>query len=900
MPDFEFTSPSGKKYTVSGPEGATSAQAFQMLQRQIGATPPTAAPQQSEGAAQGQRILAAVDQANSENGKALIGVGETAANAVTGIGSSIVGGFRGLAALATGGSLDEARQAVENTQHDYTYQPRTGVGKLGSELLTIPVMATKSAATEIGGDIGQAVGGTQGRIAGESIGNVAPDIAATLAGGRAALRARGPSMVAEQPQTTPTINYDIPTYQRQGITLPSDQLGTPSATKVVSEVAGPTLPPSGAPATALDAYAAAPVKSPFGDLVEPVIPPIDAPAPVTALDQYAQERASDPKTFSELLKRSNYEPEVGSAIASAPIDSASKSPLDSLIAGEPAPAKAITAGLRDTSDIDSILQNFGVDVPASTPAVPQTIRGPVMPTDTVERATAPMQALDSTLRVPEQVAGPSMPAAAPMGTVERAVEPAAPLDNAVRVPDVPAERPFVPTPEQHVDPALSEHNTQVLRDIGLDKIRYSAIEGKSAEAARQFQHGKFDEPAGRHWDEQFKAETEAMKNYGQKLVDDTQGRTGLDSESLEHKGRDLAAPYDAFRKYFEDEKASLYDLADQHAAGKPMTSTPAIDGLLVDREFNNTALADNQTSLVQAVKQQFDLHKERNGGSMTVKQAEDFRKWLNQRWTPDNSKIIGTIKDALDKDVFSAAGEDIYASARKLHQLEKSTLDDPRGISKLMDSDPRSPMNRTTPYEAIPNALVKLSNEQFKHIIDTYRALPSELQPLAQRAIATLKAHYAERMVNTGTETLQGNPRGLWNTGGVNKFTSANSAKLPMIFDTSEMQRIDTMLQAGKILQVNPAYPGAAAQAANASKAGLMTRMMGKIGGGVGGGAGALIMGPTGAAIGSVAGETGMSKLAGFAGERKALADAKAAIINEHRTPPRPQSPIDEWEAGLR
>lgn len=900
MPDFEFTSPEGKKYTVSGPDGSTSAQAFQMLQRQLGTVSPAAVPQQSEGAAQGQRILAAVDQANHENGKALIGVGETAANAVTGIGSSIVGGFRGLAALATGGSLDDARQAVENTQHDYTYQPRTGIGKLGSELLTVPVMAAKSAGTEIGGDIGQAVGGTQGRIAGESIGNVAPDIAATLAGGRAALRARGPSMVAEQPQTSPTVNYDIPTYQRQGITLPSDQLGTPSTAKVAPEMAGPTLPPSSVSATALDAYAAAPTKSPFGELVEPVIPPIEAPAPVTALDQYAQARASDPKTFGELLKRSNYEPEVGSAIASAPIDSASKSPLDSLIAGEPAPAKAITAGLRDTSDIDSILQNFGVDVPAAAPAASQPIRGPVMPTDTVERATAPMRALDSTLRVPEQVLGPSMPAAAPMGAVERAVEPAAPLDNAVRVPEAAAERPFVATPEQHVDPALREQNLQVLRDVGLGDIRESSITGNSAQAAREFQHGKFDEPAGRHWDEQFKAETEAMKNYGQKLVDDTKGKTGLDSEALESKGRDIAAPYDAARKYFEDAKANLYDLADKEAQGLPIKSTSNIDNLLTDREFNNTALADNTLDLVKAVNQQLELHKERNAGALTVKEAESFRKWLNQRWTPDNSKIIGKIKDALDEDVFSSAGQDVYAAARQMHQLEKATLDDPKGISKLMDSDPRAPINRATPYEAIPNALVKLSNEQFKHIIDTYRALPPELQPIAQQAIATLKAHYAERMVNAGTETLQGNPRGLWNTGGVNKFTSANSAKLPMIFDANEMQHINTMLQAGEILRTNPAYPGAAAQAANASKAGLMTRMMGKLGGGVGGGAGALIMGPAGAAMGGIAGEVGLSKLAGFAGERKALAEAKAAIINEHRTPPRPQSPVDEWEAGLR
>ncbi len=44
MPDFTFTSPDGKNYTVSGPEGATPEQAFAMLQQHIGGA---AAPKQT-------------------------------------------------------------------------------------------------------------------------------------------------------------------------------------------------------------------------------------------------------------------------------------------------------------------------------------------------------------------------------------------------------------------------------------------------------------------------------------------------------------------------------------------------------------------------------------------------------------------------------------------------------------------------------------------------------------------------------------------------------------------------------------------------------------------------------------------------------------------------------------
>lgn len=49
MPVFEFTSPEGKKYEITGPEGATQAQAFQILQQQLkggGETPVPGAPSQ--------------------------------------------------------------------------------------------------------------------------------------------------------------------------------------------------------------------------------------------------------------------------------------------------------------------------------------------------------------------------------------------------------------------------------------------------------------------------------------------------------------------------------------------------------------------------------------------------------------------------------------------------------------------------------------------------------------------------------------------------------------------------------------------------------------------------------------------------------------------------------------
>lgn len=49
MPTFDFTAPDGKSYSVSGPEGATPEQAFEILQSQIGPAAPKEAPGSSLG-----------------------------------------------------------------------------------------------------------------------------------------------------------------------------------------------------------------------------------------------------------------------------------------------------------------------------------------------------------------------------------------------------------------------------------------------------------------------------------------------------------------------------------------------------------------------------------------------------------------------------------------------------------------------------------------------------------------------------------------------------------------------------------------------------------------------------------------------------------------------------------
>lgn len=150
MSDFEFTSPEGRKYTVSGPAGATKEQAFQILQARLGggapaqSAPASAADQIPLPPGAKERMAAEPPHpADPTLVERIIGGGETGLALVTG---ATTGAF-GLA----GGALAGAAQSVANgtfgTQegvktveqgaaqgmNKYTYAPRTEEGQRQTE-----------------------------------------------------------------------------------------------------------------------------------------------------------------------------------------------------------------------------------------------------------------------------------------------------------------------------------------------------------------------------------------------------------------------------------------------------------------------------------------------------------------------------------------------------------------------------------------------------------------------------------------------------------------------------------------------------------------------------------------------------------------------------------------------
>lgn len=444
---------------------------------------------------------------------------------------------------------------------------------------------------------------------------------------------------------------------------------------------------------------------------------------------------------------------------------------------------------------------------------------------------------------------------------------------------------------------------QVLQRIGMDQARESAIAGDSAEAANQAQIAKFtQEPAGLAAKDIFDSERTALQKHASNIVADTGGSYGVDESSLNARGQTIATPFDELRQYFNAETDMLYKMADDASKGAPETNLKSLKKFL-ETKSNFSGKAENSTlgnGISHYLYEQGIMDGDGNLLPVTPKQAEGIKQYINGQWSPGTSGLSGKIKGLIDKDVFKGAGEDIYAKARNMYKMQKATLDNPNGISKLMDFDPHTPINRATPFEKIPDTLTRLPAAQFGHVIDVLDKMidpiyqtPDILVLQAHDALNEIRAHMANALLEIGSKQ-----KGQWNATGVTQYLKNNSAKFKMAFGPDVLSKIRDLNDAGHILSADKSYPGAAAQAALAVKNGLLPRIAGKSLAGVGGLAGSFggpIVAGAGAAVGNAAGDSIASKIGGAASLKK----FNSGIVNlsDYKPQSLPVSSIEPVEA---
>lgn len=394
---------------------------------------------------------------------------------------------------------------------------------------------------------------------------------------------------------------------------------------------------------------------------------------------------------------------------------------------------------------------------------------------------------------------------------------------------------------------------QILNDIGIVEPRLSAVTGDVKAAATDFQSSKLDTPGGDYMNTVFDGERQALESYSGRLVAETQGTPGLGQTEILQRGQNIVGPLDDLKAYFDDGIKALYREADETAQGVPMRLIDTKKLMGGERSaFSGSVEGEALYRGTVARMQELGVI-DGNGrlGNVTVQQAEQLKQYLNDQWSPRNSRLIRKLKDSIDDDVTRSAGTDIYQRARALRAARGKILDDPKGISRLMDADGPEGINRAVAIEKIPDTLATLPVAQFQHIVKTLRGVPPELQPAAQMAINEIKAQFASKIFETGSKHAT-----QWNAKGVSQYLNANSARMNSVFTPEEMRQFATLNDAGHILKFPSSYPGAAVQAHNIAKAGFTEGIetAATTAGAAIGGAFGMFGGALGAAVGRKAG----------------------------------------------
>jgi SLT domain-containing protein len=422
-------------------------------------------------------------------------------------------------------------------------------------------------------------------------------------------------------------------------------------------------------------------------------------------------------------------------------------------------------------------------------------------------------------------ASPNAATAGPQGAPARTTQGAstgmgagAAAPGATKVPAF--EMPDYPNGKNVYADSVQRRNIDVMKEIGLTNQRASAIAGDRFTAGTEYQHSKLDSPMGEVMREQLAKEQTVLKDYGQKIIADT----GATAGAPEAVGQAIRAPLQGLSEHYDSGIKALYQAADARAGGVPNVQPEAFGKLLTtDSTFagkaENTAL---RRGIRAYTREQNISAADGSLQPMNVQQAEGLRQYLNSQWSPQNSGLIGKIKESLDMDVAKAGGDDIYAQARQLHAERKNTLDNPKGIASLLNETGPDGINKQVPDELVAKKVLAMPTQQMAHVVETLKNLPEHLQPHGQQALAEIKGSIANEIYKAGDSGGTQNGPSNWNAANVTKQLNTMRSKMGLVFTPEEIAKFQTLNEAGHILQTPSAYPGAAVQGHNLLQRGLL------------------------------------------------------------------------------
>jgi len=345
----------------------------------------------------------------------------------------------------------------------------------------------------------------------------------------------------------------------------------------------------------------------------------------------------------------------------------------------------------------------------------------------------------------------------------------------------------------------------------------AALEGKGKERATNYQTSKSDTPLGNYLSEKFKDEQRRLQAFADQQAQRTGGIVGLDESAKFKRGEAILDPLKKLEDYFNKETKKIYEKRDSQASAIPVES----NNILKVLNDESLTLANSETiglSKIAAarMKQLNMIDKDGNLLPTNAKTAENFRQFLNENYDRKNANLHRALKIAVDEDVLANldTNSPIYKDARSLVELRKNTLDNPKGISAILEDSGPNNINRKVDKEKISQNIANMSVEQFTHVIDTLKNMPPELQFAGNQALANIKSQFASNIAALANQPKQ-----------LTKFMNDNREVMPRLFSADEMGSLRDLHNVSHILKTDTGYPGAAVQKINVEQ-----KLSGKIG----------------------------------------------------------------------
>jgi hypothetical protein len=345
------------------------------------------------------------------------------------------------------------------------------------------------------------------------------------------------------------------------------------------------------------------------------------------------------------------------------------------------------------------------------------------------------------------------------------------------------------------------------RVLGSDHTAdLAAIEGKGKERATNYATSNTDTPIGGFLKEKFADEQKRLANFAEQQVKNTGGTLGLDESTVYKRGNTILKPLQGLEKHFDDAISNIYKERDNLAKDIPVEAQN-IANVLNDESLT---LANTETigltNIAKARMKQLNMmDKDGNLLPTDAKTAENFRKFLNENWDRKNANLHRQLKDAVDADVLANIDQNtpFYKEARDLVTLRKNTLDNPNGISRILDAEGPNKINRKVDIEKVAQNIADMPVDQITHVIETLRNVPESLQSQASAALSEIKAQFANNLAAKKTPKQ------------VNDFMKANSEVMNRLFTPEEMNNFRDYHNAVHILATDTGYKGAAVQKIN-------------------------------------------------------------------------------------